>query len=150
MRGYSIEGIIGSGLDLAPLLLIPAAALLCAIVLTVAILRRRPVAAFSSILAAAAVVAVATSLRSSAIAPGAVDVLVLQVPLAMMLGAVPAVGWLAFRSVRSPARTTSARTDSPASANIDTDAVVRISAAPAAPAATTIDARQAPALQNAA
>lgn len=147
MQDYTIDSILQSGLGLAPLVLLPIAAVVCAVALTIAILRRRPVIGSAAVLVAAAVTVIATTLRPSAITPAAIDLLVLQIPIAMALGAVPAAVWRAFRSVRSQVPTASAAADSAAGADVQNDAVVLLSAVLAAP---PIDARRAPALQNAA
>lgn len=147
MRGYTIDGILQSGLDLAPLVLLPIAALICAVTLTVAILRRRPLIASAAVLVAVTVAVVAMTLRSSAIAPAAVDLLALQIPIAMALGAVPAATWLAFTMARSRARSAVRASELAADDNVMADAAVLVSAALAAPPA---DVRRASALQNAA
>lgn len=100
MRGYTIEGILESGMTLAPLVLLPLAALICAIVLAVGLLRRRPIAVVAAIVVGCGIALAAVAARGSFVAPAAVDMLAMQIPIALVLAAVP----VAIRSVLAAVR----------------------------------------------
>ena len=89
MNGEFFSGLMESGAQLLALLPIPAAAVVCAIALTIGMHRRVPSVIVGAVLSALAVGAAAMALRESSVAPEAVDSLVMLLPVALSIGALP-------------------------------------------------------------
>ena len=89
VNGEYFSGLIESGAQLLVLLPIPAAAVVCAIALAIGMHRRVPSVIVGAVFSAVAVGVAAMALRDTSVAPAAVDSLVMLLPIALSIGALP-------------------------------------------------------------